>query len=363
MWARTATGSITEKAAEFGQWSRFRNANLKVDFSRKFTVTQKETRTVHVPPTVPPSPDWQLRIRSPEGMTAGAGVLVSPRHVLTCAHVVCDALEIPWEEEATPCPSGPVLVDAPRGGDSWRATATVLDDGWFTSRSPWDIAVLFLDRGAPARPARLRHCGEVDRSVRPVSMVGFSHDGIPTGIWAYGRLGGRGGRHYEHVQIDIRYSTGVRVASGFSGSGVRENRSGELIGVVCYAHSDERGFGVSSWMIPVEEIPNVWHGETGSSLPPQPERPRMLNELAGALTEVSTIADPEARRELCALYDPRIRSRVRIDLSPRLFAFQLIRVAQEYGQLDEVLAVLDMIEEGSLPMRRAWESAETLLDR
>lgn len=318
---------------------------------------------MHAPPTVPPSPDWQLRIRDPEGRTAGAGVLVSPRHVLTCAHVVCAALGSSWEKEGTPRPAAPVYVDAPRGGGSWQAAATVPADGWFTDRAPWDAAVLFLDREAPAKAARLRRFGDVDRSVRPVSMVGFSHDRIPAGIWAYGRLAGRGGRHYEHVQIDIRYSTGARVVSGFSGSGVRENRSGELLGIVCYAHSDERGIGATSWMIPVETIPNVWYGEIGPPQPSRSERPRMLNELASALVEVSIVADPEARRELCALYDPRIRNRIRTDLSPRLFAFQLIRVAQEYGQLDEVLAVLDMIEEGSLPMQRVWDAAEPLLDR
>lgn len=314
------------------------------------------------PPAAPFPSDWQLRVRSSDGGTAGAGVLVSPRHVLTCAHVVCAALGVPWEEAATPRPGEPVTVDAPRGGGSWQADATVLDDGWFADRSPWDAAVLLLDGPAPAAPPRIRRCGDVDRPGRAVSMVGFAHDELPAGTWSHGILVGRGGRHHEHVQFDVRSPTTTRIAPGFSGSGVRENRSGALIGIVCDADHDDRGFGVSGWMIPVEAVPNVWRGSVESPSPPPRDSPRALHDLAAALSEVPTVADPDARKEFCALLDSRVRRRLRTDLPPLLFASRLVGQARDHGLLAEVFTVLDMVEEGSAPMRRAWEAAEALGD-
>ncbi|MEY9213844.1 trypsin-like peptidase domain-containing protein [Thermobifida halotolerans] len=317
-----------------------------------------------VPSTVPSAPDWQLRVRTFDGDTAGAGVLVSPRHVLTCAHVVCAALGRPWEEAGTPRPAEPVALDAPRGGGAWQAAATVLDDGWFVDRSPWDAAVLLLDRPAPAAPPTLRSRGGADRPGRAVSMVGFSADEAPAGVWSHGVLIGRGGRHHEHVQFDIRSSTSARITGGFSGSGVREDPGGALVGIVCDAHQDDRGLGVSGWMIPVETVPNVWGGDV-SAPPSQPLRdsPRTVHALALALAETPTVADPEARREFYRLLAPRIRRSLRVDLAPGLFASRLVGVARDHGLLHEAVAALDLLEEGSPPMRRVWEAAGPLLDR
>jgi hypothetical protein len=315
------------------------------------------------PPAVSPVPDWQLRIRTSQGGTAGAGVLVSPRHVLTCAHVVCTALGLPWAEEDTPRPREPVTVDAPRGGGSWQATATVLDDGWFADRSPWDAAVLLLDRPAPADPPEMRLCGS--EPGRAVSMVGFSHEAVPAGVWSRAVLVGHGGgRRFEYVQFDVTSSTTARVVHGFSGSGVREHPGGALIGIVCDAMRDDRGLGASGWLIPIEAVPRVW-GDRSAAQPPsrEPDSPRLVHRLAEALASTPTIADPEARKSWCALLDERIRKRIHVGRAPLFFAFDLVDVARDYGLLGEVLDTLAMVEEGSRQMRQVREAAEALGER
>ncbi len=316
-----------------------------------------------VPPAAPLSPDWQLRVRTLDGGTAGAGVLVSPRHLLTCAHVVCAALGVFWEEEATPRPEEPVLLDAPRGGGTWQARATVLEDGWFVDRSPWDAAVLLLDRPAPAAPPEIRRCGPVDRPGRTVSMVGFTHDTAPAGVWSRATLVGQGGgRRFEYVQLDLESSTAARVVYGFSGSGVREDPGGALIGIVCQADHDETGLGVRGWMIPVEAVPDVW-GRRAAPLSGASRRdpgPRAVHGLAVAVARTSTIAEPEARRAFYALLDARFRQRLNADAAPLFFADRLVRLALEHEQLEEVLETLEMLEEGSLSMRRVREAAEAL---
>src|SRR6266850_3134325 len=89
------------------------------------------------------------RIFGPEGRVVGAGFLISKTHLLTCAHVIIEALGIP--EETTETPSGRVRLDFPLVARGGGYNATVV--GWrplnFGSEPSHngeeDIAVLQLD--------------------------------------------------------------------------------------------------------------------------------------------------------------------------------------------------------------------------
>ncbi|WP_046471598.1 S1 family peptidase [Allosalinactinospora lopnorensis] len=310
------------------------------------------------------TPDWQLRVRAAvDGRVVGAGVVLSRWHVLTCAHVVAYALGEAWDGRASvPRPQGEVRLDDPRGDHSWQGRATAPEGCWFGDRPPWDAAVLSLDRPAPSPPALLRRWGESAGPRRAVSMVGFVSD-VDAGVWAYGLLGGRGGPHSMYVQIDLESPVGARVVEGFSGSGVRENRSGGLLGIVCQNYDDGAGrSGEICWMIPVEAVPDVWGGHPAPQDEP-PSSPRSKHELVVALCEVRCIADPDYRSHFLASLDGRIRHHTRVDRPARLFAFELCDAAMYHGLLHDVLTTLDMLEEGSAPMGQVWAAAEPLLGR
>jgi Trypsin-like peptidase domain len=96
------------------------------------------------------------RVRgSASALVAGTAFLISPRHVLTCAHVVNVALNgRRWDSADRPAPDATVQVEFPFARRSTALTASVVEwhppaDGVAT-----DIAVLELDHDVLERPYR-----------------------------------------------------------------------------------------------------------------------------------------------------------------------------------------------------------------
>ncbi|MEV2278955.1 serine protease [Nocardiopsis sp. NPDC049922] len=318
--------------------------------------------------TYPPhqnSADWQLRVTDRNGSVLhGAGVLVTPHHVVTCAHVVRAAV-------ADAGPGSRVHVDAPRGADGWTAAAEVVPGGWWwKDASPWDVAVLRLDRPAPARPAELARPPRIGDRVR---VVGFSHS--PSGRWVTGRVAGSGGSHPEYVQIDTEPGVGTAFTRGFSGGGVREEGTDALVGIVCEAATEGR----LGWMIPMSEIRPVWESDRTAPTPAAVRRPpapvdptprpgpvaarRAVTATGLAMADLDTLLSPDQRRAFHQGLDRRLRVRVRLDQDPRTFATHLVRLAHhEFDLLTEVLDLLDTWEEGGASMRRVRDAAAPLLE-
>ncbi len=302
-------------------------------------------------------PDWQLRVTDRRGTALhGAAVLVATGYALTCAHVVREAVAEP-PRHSDPGSAGPgstVRLDAPRGGPRWESTATVVPDGWWwDTAAPWDVAVLRLDRPAPARPAALARHRVGDR----VRVLGFPR--AENGRWVTGRVTGTGGSRHGNVQIDVDSTAGFTVLPGFSGSGVRGERADTLLGLVCEASGDGR----AGWMIPMEAIPRVWPSPGGSPATggAAPGAREALTRTAKAMTDLRTLLLPDLRRDFYMALDPRLRRRLRADQDIQVFASQLVALAHdEYGLLREVLGLLDEREEGSASMLRVREEAALL---
>jgi hypothetical protein len=97
-----------------------------------------------------------VRVLTRSGTTAGAGVLIGAREIVTCAHVVNAALERDLGSRAVP--AEPVEVSFPLTGSRWPIKVRVAQ--WFPPTPDGevndDLAVLLLGR-APngAVPARL----------------------------------------------------------------------------------------------------------------------------------------------------------------------------------------------------------------
>ncbi|GAA3759055.1 hypothetical protein HDA32_003704 [Spinactinospora alkalitolerans] len=209
------------------------------------------------------SPAWAVRVLRPDGKeVAGSGVLIAGDQILTCAHVVNAALRprsaqartVPWPH---PSEDEAVLIDSPSVHAGWRARASVVPGAWFVDSSPWDIAVLRLEHPAPDvfGPAPLHCCGDPDR--REVDVCGYPGRGEGA-VWSYNRMHDKGGARPGYIQLESRTGSGAAISRGYSGAGVREARTGAVIGLATTSYTDpgsKLGF-----MLPLELIRDAWPG-------------------------------------------------------------------------------------------------------
>jgi hypothetical protein len=185
---------------------------------------------------------WGLRIYDPRGPLLGAGVLLAPDKVLTCAHVI-------------PAADRPVEVEPMVRFWRERVRAQVLlPDGWVPetgrerSDPAGDLALLRLaDPLAGIRPTVLRRLSPTPP--RKVRIYGFPH-GLDQGMWLEARLVGPSGAD-GRVQMNAQ-DPGQLARPGFSGAAVVDELTGHAIGVVVgtYIGRDLQ----TSFMIPTETI-------------------------------------------------------------------------------------------------------------
>ncbi|MEU0280595.1 trypsin-like peptidase domain-containing protein [Streptomyces sp. NPDC006195] len=165
-----------------------------------------------------------VRVTGPGGDIAGAGFLVAPELVLTCAHVVNDALDRPREDEVLA--GTEVFVDLPFAEGAGAAEV----ERWVPVRpdQTGDIAVLRLRTPIPgARPLNMADTERVWG--HDVRVPGFPRRS-PGGVWHYGRL--RGGTAEGWVQLSQADPHGVPVEEGFSGSPVWDEQLRAVAGMV-----------------------------------------------------------------------------------------------------------------------------------
>ncbi|WP_326809975.1 trypsin-like peptidase domain-containing protein [Streptomyces scopuliridis] len=191
-----------------------------------------------------------VRVKGPGGELAGAGFLVAPELVLTCAHVVNDALDRPREDEVAA--GTEVFVDLPfaEGGSAAEV------ERWVPVRSDQtgDIAVLRLRAAIPGtRPLNMADTERVWG--HDVRVPGFPRRS-PGGVWHYGRL--RGGTAEGWVQLSQADPHGVPVEEGFSGSPVWDEQLRAVAGMVVVI---QPGGVRQSFLIPtrtlVAELPEL----------------------------------------------------------------------------------------------------------
>ncbi|MET7501090.1 serine protease [Streptomyces microflavus] len=177
-----------------------------------------------------------VRIEGRDGVVAGAGFLVADGLVLTCAHVVSDALDRP--RDATVEPGAEVTVGLPLAGNAGDPD----DDGdrtaevhrWIPVRPDrtGDMALLRLRDPIPgARPLPLADPPEGVWHHR-ARAVGFTDD-HPGGIWHSGTF--RGPTREGWVQLSRGDGEGMYVRRGFSGSPVWDDELGAAVGMMVAA--------------------------------------------------------------------------------------------------------------------------------
>ncbi|WP_436494977.1 S1 family peptidase [Actinokineospora sp. HUAS TT18] len=181
---------------------------------------------------------WRVRVRDADGRVLGAGVLVDRARVLTCAHVVLGVQDLVVDLVALP------------GQPS--SVARIAKDLCVppTDDERGDVALLELDSPQPIEAvAKLRRVALTwDRAVHALGYPLGS--GLEIGVWSRMTLAGAAGA--EWLQMNRRSAEDQRVRAGFSGAGVADDETGDVLGIVVseYTH-DAAGL---SWMLPVEAI-------------------------------------------------------------------------------------------------------------
>ncbi len=171
-----------------------------------------------------------VRIRKADGRVVGAGFLVGERQVLTCAHVISQALGL--ADAPIDLPQDVVSLDFPLIPPRTLYSARValwyppLPDG------RGDIAGLELQREPPVGAEPVRFALAEDVWKHPFRAFGFPV-GYDDGVWATGRLLGR--QATDWIMIEDIKAPGFAVAPGFSGTPVWDELLQGVVGMVVAA--------------------------------------------------------------------------------------------------------------------------------
>jgi V8-like Glu-specific endopeptidase len=195
----------------------------------------------------------------------GAGFLLSGQYILTCAHVVAQALEIP---ETSENPGEPEIeVDFPLV-EPVKKQKTKLSF-WLPAQSlsgnppekGEDIAILELlplenqppEENRPLREvefAPLSIKGEQALWEHPFRVFGFPQ-GHANGVWAKGELSGEQASGW--IQMGAVTVPGYQIEPGFSGTPVWDKELGAVVGMITAAER-KRQEVKAAFMIPTEKL-------------------------------------------------------------------------------------------------------------
>ena len=168
------------------------------------------------------------RIRGANHQPVGAGFLAAPGLVITCAHVVADALGLS-EEIKTP-PSAEIQMDFPFAEKKRVYNARVLCWNWDE-----DIAGLEFDQDHTDRinPPRLI----LGLGIQSHHFETFGYPkGRSAGVWSTGVFRQQNTRGW--IQMESDTIAGYSVKPGFSGASVWDTDLESVVGIVAIADTD-----------------------------------------------------------------------------------------------------------------------------
>jgi len=171
-----------------------------------------------------------VRIHTADGRVVGAGFLVGERHILTCAHVVSQTLDL--GHAPLDAPQGLVSLDFPLLPPCTLCSARVVLWCPPLSDGRGDIAGLELQGEPPAGTEMVRFAPAEDVWEHPFRTFGFP-SGYDDGVWATGRLLGR--QATDWVMIEDIKAQGFAVGPGFSGTPVWDTQLQGVVGMVVAA--------------------------------------------------------------------------------------------------------------------------------
>lgn len=196
-----------------------------------------------------------VRIYSSSGSLKGGGFLVSSNHILTCAHIVTQALGL--SETTIKKPDVEINLDFPIVESQGRFKARVVF--WrpvHSTEFEKDIAGLELENAPPDGVCPVRLVTSEDLWGHRCRVLGFPN-GQPDGVFASGELRGRlanGRVHFEDVK-----QPGYRLERGFSGAAVWDEQLQGVAGMAVTAENHEQRLQVkAAFIIPTAQLAKAW---------------------------------------------------------------------------------------------------------
>lgn len=190
-----------------------------------------------------------MRLRDADGAVLGAGMVLGPGYVLTCAHVLLGHSCSPTTEGTVPNMKVTLDFVGLHGMPSTRTR--VAAGGWIPPLQDGrgDVALLAIDQPQPSEVAAPLHRLPMTWG-RAVHTCGYPRH-LENGLWVGATLAGNCGPGGEWVQMNPG-SPDDRIRAGFSGAAVVDDETGYVIGMVVSKFTNaDAGL---SWMIPVETI-------------------------------------------------------------------------------------------------------------
>jgi tetratricopeptide (TPR) repeat protein len=195
-----------------------------------------------------------VRVRHANGAIVGGGFLVGDGRVLTCAHVVADALgrerSDPQRPEAEVFLDFPLLPGAPTASahvEVWRP----LGPGGGNDPGQGDIAVLELLHPPPIAAQPIRRVGAGNLWRRRFGAFGFPTD---SGTYTYGHCLGPQASGWIHVESTSEY----RIEGGYSGTPAWDDERDLVIGMVVATEGADTV--KAGWVIPASALADLCPG-------------------------------------------------------------------------------------------------------
>ncbi len=192
-----------------------------------------------------------VRMRTTDGRVVGAGFLVGERQIITCAHVVSQALDL--SDYPLDAPQGLIALDFPLIPPRTLYSARVVLWCPPLSDGRGDIVGLELQGEPPAGAEVVRFALAEDVWEHSFRAFGFP-SGYDDGVWATGRLLGR--QATDWVMIEDVKAQGFPVAPGFSGTPVWDTHLQGVVGMVVAASrpADTK----AAFVIPLNVLVAAW---------------------------------------------------------------------------------------------------------
>jgi diguanylate cyclase (GGDEF)-like protein len=200
--------------------------------------------------------------------TAGLGVLVGRREVVTCAHVVNTALGLNARNQNRPDSTRRLQVEFPLvpGSPLRRSMVSAWDPPAAVGIGGGDVAGLTLDENAPveARPARF--CGAVPWG-QVLRTFGYPST-PPRAVGAWVEMDLKGNVAGDLIQAESRANQTLKAQPGYSGGPVWLPVTGEVVGLL-HATAFPDDAHRDAYLVPPLTVAAVWEEQFDYLLTPQ----------------------------------------------------------------------------------------------
>ncbi|QSV56301.1 MAG: trypsin-like peptidase domain-containing protein [Dolichospermum sp. UKL201] len=179
----------------------------------------------------------------------GAGFLVTQQHLLTCAHVVMDALGIKEEKELL---NEVIELDFPFIAPGTIIKAKVVFWRGLTGKKGEDIAGLELQDTPPNSANPVQLISTLDLQNHNFEIFGFPDDYEKDGRWSFGQIT----KENTLGLVQMHTQNGFLVQPGYSGSGVWDTSLQAVVGMV--VSKDNREDAKAVFMTPTTLLLESW---------------------------------------------------------------------------------------------------------